>query len=224
MLPKPNIRAILSSIAIFSSIVGCKYIPNSLWPFSGSEPESEDMFELDPIEIEVDIPKEIKEADYFFTLDITRDGAVQGEPVSYSQADDVEVVVYGKDNRLLGKNEYGEQTVFVIQEGGCTMHCIGDIGYIVIGDLDTHCIMELRITQIPQATSCTSECAPGVPLAWSTGVGEVFIDPLYTTFKELAQGESRIEQTGNMKWEANYRLKDFQGLPFIKYCGKNQLP
>ena len=217
--------ASLCILFLFSLIISsCDLFSGGPKPDSPSNADPEDMFELDAIQIELDIPKEIEEAEYFFTLDINRDGTVQDQPVSYSQSDEVEVVVYGKDNRLLGKNEYGEQIVFVIQEGGCTLQCAGDIGYIVIGNLDTHCIMELRITQIPQITSCTSECAPGVPFAWSTGVGEVFIDPLLANFKELSSGVSRIEQTGNMKWEAKYKLKDFQGLPFIKYCDKNDLP
>ena len=103
----------------------------------------------------------------------------------------------------------------VVQENGCTMHCAGDIGYIVSGDLDTHCIMKLQITQIPQLTTCDSDCAPGVPISWATGVGEVIIDPLYLNFKDLAKGYSRIEQLGNMKWEANYKLKDFSGLLLV---------
>jgi hypothetical protein len=217
----------LGLILITFFVAGCKY-SNYLPPFLRSsfksEAEPEDMFELEEIPLEVTIPKEIKEADYFFTLEIKRDGTVLNEPISYSQSDEVEVVVYGKDERLLGENKHGDQIVFVLQEGGCTMHCGGDIGYIVIGDLDTHCIMELRFTQIPQMTSCTSECAPGVPLSWSTGVGEVIIEPLLVNFKDLANGVSRIEKLGNMKWEAKYKLKDFNGLPFIKYCDKNDLP
>jgi hypothetical protein len=224
---KPKISIALTLLLTPLLIAGCrynKYLPSFLRSFLESDPEPEDMFELEEIPIEVVIPKEIEEADYFFTLEIDRDGTVLDEAINYSQSDSVEVVVYGKDDRLFGKEEYGDQIVFVLPKDGCTMHCAGDIGYVVTGDLDTHCIMTLRITQIPQMTSCTSECAPGVPLTWSTGLGEVIIDPLLINFKDLAKGESRIEKLGNMKWEAKYKLKDFNGLPFIKYCDKQDLP
>ena len=215
---------LLLLLIIAISLSGCGIFSNPSQPNHVEGADPEDMFELDEIQIEVEIPQEIDEADYFFTLDINREGTVFGEPVNYSQSDEVEVDVYAKDDKLYGKNEYGDQIVFVLQEGGCTMHCAGDIGYIVTGELDTHCIMTLHFTQIPHLTSCTSECAPGVPLTWTTGVGEVVIDPLEITFKDLSKGVSRIEELGNMKWESEYKLKEFHGTPSIKYCGKNDLP
>ncbi len=211
---------ILTILLSYIFLTGCQQNPGTLLP----DPDPEDMFELPDVEIDAIIPKEIEDPDYFFTLEIDRVGTVLDDRLSYTQSDLVEVVVYGKDDQLFGKNEYGDQIVFVIQEDQCTLNCGGDIGYIVIGDIDTHCIMELRITQIPQMSQCTSECAPGVQLPWYTGVGEQILDPLLRNFKQLASGESRIEQLGNMKWEAKYTLKNFSGLPFIKYCDKSDLP
>ena len=208
---------IITFLTILLIMTGCRLLPLDPVP-------DPDTFDLPEVQAEVKIPKEIEDPDYFFTLEIDRVGTLLDDRLSYTQSDLVEVVVYGKDDQLFGKNEYGDQIVFVIQENQCTMNCGGEIGYIVIGDIDTHCIMELRITQIGQMTQCTSECAPGVSIPWYTGVGEQILDPLLRNFKQLASGESRIEQIGNMKWEAKYTLKNFSGLPVIKYCDKSDLP
>ena len=93
------------TIAIFSLFIsGCKfnkYLPPFLRQPDGSDIELEDTFELDEIQIEVKIPEEIEEADYFFTLEINRDGTVLDDALSYSQSDEIEVVVYPELRQIL---------------------------------------------------------------------------------------------------------------------------
>lgn len=176
-----------------------------------------DTFDLPEIKVEVDMPENFNDPDYTFGLKIDRVGLSKGGDFQYGQSDLVEVIVKGKDNKIFGENQKGEQLV-VVETGECGMHCEGEVGYVIMGDIDTHCIMELKITQIGKPATCTSECAPGVELDWFTGVGEFYLEPIVTDFSTLYSGETRKENLGNMEWEATYTLTSFSGEPKIDWC------
>lgn len=176
-----------------------------------------DTFDLPEVKVEVEMPQNIEDVDFILGLDITRIGlSISGE-VEYTQADYIEVAVWGEKNMLYGINEEGDQIV-VVDNGECVMNCTGEIGYLVKGTIDSDCILDLTITQIGKPATCTSPCAEGVTFDWYTGAGEFMLEPLKTDLAALTSGITRKETLGNMEWKATYTLTSFSGESDLEDC------
>ncbi|MGB2962582.1 MAG: hypothetical protein WBB69_01200 [Anaerolineales bacterium] len=179
-----------------------------------------DTFVLPEVKIEADIPEDKEGADFMLELHIYRVNKVSEKGVDYTQEDLVLIEVIGFEDVLYGHTSEGQQTVTVVDDGGCILDCSGTVGYIINGFISEDCLLNLNIAHVGIPATCTSSCVsdPGFTVQWYTGVGEHHLDPIIVSFSELDEGYTRTENLGNSSWTAIYQLSSLSGKVQAKGC------